>query len=401
MAAQNQNSKFVLQVYDGTRYRPCYIAPHATDKYYGDTKIVDTVNTPSKEGVAGDTTAASTSIVPSPKAVSDAIATALKNELLPAARAKHLTADGKDVTFGHKDGGTFTATWTNPLSTDHEKVTFTGVLPLSAIPQGAQERLVICDSIATVISKVKATPQEIQQGDVVQIPVKTTSYDSNHKTMYYMYQEYDKNKHGSLKDETLFNELFKEFTAGHAATADNSTHAQSAARLDQNSAGGTALPVYFSNGVPVSCSDTVGNIAKPVYMKGGTITACSDTVGNSTTPAYMKGGTITACTPYSDASVKHATSADTATKLSTSAGSTSAGSATQPVYFLNGIPLACKYTINESVPTGAKFTDTTYTALKNPYTLKISLTGGSTTSVTYDGSSEKTISIPIPIKVTN
>lgn len=45
--------------------------------------------------------------------------------------------------------------------------------------------------------------------------------------------------------------------------------------------------------------------------------------------------------------------ANTATALTSSAGS-----ATQPVYFSGGKPVACSYTINASVPSGAKFTDT-------------------------------------------
>ena len=40
--------------------------------------------------------------------------------------------------------------------------------------------------------------------------------------------------------------------------------------------------------------------------------------------------------------------------------STSAGSATQPVYFSGGKPVACTYTLGKSVPSDAKFTDTTY-----------------------------------------
>lgn len=40
---------------------------------------------------------------------------------------------------------------------------------------------------------------------------------------------------------------------------------------------------------------------------------------------------------------------------------TNAGSATQPVYFNNGIPVATTYTLGTSVPSGAKFTDTVYT----------------------------------------
>ena len=40
--------------------------------------------------------------------------------------------------------------------------------------------------------------------------------------------------------------------------------------------------------------------------------------------------------------------------------STSAGSGTQPIYFSSGKPTACSYTLEKSVPSTAKFTDTTY-----------------------------------------
>lgn len=46
-----------------------------------------------------------------------------------------------------------------------------------------------------------------------------------------------------------------------------------------------------------------------------------------------------------------------AAKLTTSAGST-----TQPVYFDGGVPKACTYSLNKTVPADAVFTDTTYTA---------------------------------------
>lgn len=49
-------------------------------------------------------------------------------------------------------------------------------------------------------------------------------------------------------------------------------------------------------------------------------------------------------------------SANSAVKLDTS----SAGSATQPVYFNGGKPTACSYTLGKSVPSNAVFTDTTY-----------------------------------------
>lgn len=41
---------------------------------------------------------------------------------------------------------------------------------------------------------------------------------------------------------------------------------------------------------------------------------------------------------------------------------TNAGSATQPVYFANGVPVATTYTLNKTVPSNAVFTDTTYSA---------------------------------------
>lgn len=50
-----------------------------------------------------------------------------------------------------------------------------------------------------------------------------------------------------------------------------------------------------------------------------------------------------------------AASADSAKKLTTNAGS-----ATQPVYFSNGVPVAITYTLGKSVPANAVFTDTTY-----------------------------------------
>lgn len=48
--------------------------------------------------------------------------------------------------------------------------------------------------------------------------------------------------------------------------------------------------------------------------------------------------------------------AATATALTSSAGS-----ATNPIYFSNGKPAACSYTLGKSVPSDAKFTDTVYT----------------------------------------
>ena len=49
-----------------------------------------------------------------------------------------------------------------------------------------------------------------------------------------------------------------------------------------------------------------------------------------------------------------------ATAVSANKLNTNAGSATQPIYFSKGVPVACTYTLGKSVPSDAKFTDTVY-----------------------------------------
>lgn len=73
------------------------------------------------------------------------------------------------------------------------------------------------------------------------------------------------------------------------------------------------------------------------------------TGNNKNTPVYLpnQAGTIITSATIGNQSVA------TATKLSTSAGS-----ATQPVYFKDGKPVATTYSLNKSVPANAKFTDT-------------------------------------------
>ena len=73
----------------------------------------------------------------------------------------------------------------------------------------------------------------------------------------------------------------------------------------------------------------------------------------------------------------------------------SAGSSTQPIYFSSGKPTACSYTLGKSVPSDAVFTDTTYTSLKNPYSLIIQGNGTTLTNGTYDGSAAKTVNITV------
>lgn len=65
---------------------------------------------------------------------------------------------------------------------------------------------------------------------------------------------------------------------------------------------------------------------------------------------------------YLSATTKYAGSSETG-GAATSANklNTNAGNATTPVYFSGGVPTALSYTIAKSVPSDAKFTDTTYT----------------------------------------
>lgn len=74
---------------------------------------------------------------------------------------------------------------------------------------------------------------------------------------------------------------------------------------------------------------------------------------------------------------------------------TNAGSATQPVYFADGVPKATTYTLGKSVPSDAKFTDTDtkVTSVDNHYTpsantnSQLSVDASSTTAATWNSTS--------------
>ena len=130
--------------------------------------------------------------------------------------------------------------------------------------------------------------------------------------------------------------------------------AASANKLNTN-AGSATQPIYFVNGVPKATTYTLG---KSVPSNA----VFTDTVYThpSTHPASMITGLAAVATSgkYSDLSgtpTSLPANGGTATKLSTDAGS-----ATQPVYFDNGVPVATTYTLGKSVPSDAKFTDTVY-----------------------------------------
>ncbi len=90
------------------------------------------------------------------------------------------------------------------------------------------------------------------------------------------------------------------------------------------------------------------------YTAKTTVDAGTNSVTKSVTLLDESGntqfsGTVTAPTFNGNAS--------TATKL----GTTTKGSATQPIYLNGGVPTPCTYTLGKSVPSNAVFTDTKYT----------------------------------------
>ena len=95
--------------------------------------------------------------------------------------------------------------------------------------------------------------------------------------------------------------------------------------------------------------DAKAPLASPALV--GTPTAPTATAGTNTTQI--------ATTAFVTTAVANKTSVASATSASklTSNG----GSATQPIYFENGVPKATNYSLEASVPSGAKFTDTVYT----------------------------------------
>lgn len=103
------------------------------------------------------------------------------------------------------------------------------------------------------------------------------------------------------------------------------------------------------------------------------------------TPSSGTANKITVPYATSAGSATSATSATTASKLSTNAGST-----TNPVYFTGGVPTACTYSLNKTVPSDAVFTDTNThrpiqvngTEILGNNTTALNLKAGSNVSIT-------------------
>lgn len=128
-----------------------------------------------------------------------------------------------------------------------------------------------------------------------------------------------------------------------------------------SNAGVRSVATGTANGtISVNTNGTAANVA----VKGlGTAAYTASTAYDA---AGAADSALASAKTYADgkvSAIKYAGSssaggaATSANKINTDAGST-----TQPVYFSNGIPVKTTYTLGASVPSGAKFTDTTYSA---------------------------------------
>lgn len=174
-------------------------------------------------------------------------------------------------------------------------------------------------------------------------------------------------------------------THSYAGSSSAGGAATSANKLNTN-AGSTLQPVYFSNGVPVATSYSVAkSVPADAKFTDTTYTAATtstDGLMSSTDKSKLNSiavstGTTKSVTVGSDTLTFGSNAFNSTTIPTTYAGSSSAGGVAtsaaklsntskvgdtnKPVYFTaNGVPAAISYTIEKSVPSDAKFTDTTY-----------------------------------------
>lgn len=186
--------------------------------------------------------------------------------------------------------------------------------------------------------------------------------------------------------------------------------AAQAGKLDPaTDAGGRQVPVYFANGQPAACGDTLnvnisgnavgavqanqlnpshdaGSSTRPIYFDGGQPALCGtslavDVTGNAGTADTLKtsrtialsGGATGTATAFDGsgnisipvtaldaskltgtASVNTTGNADTATQAGKLDPSTDAGSSTRPVYFDNGQPAQCGTSLAVDITGNAK-----------------------------------------------
>ena len=108
-------------------------------------------------------------------------------------------------------------------------------------------------------------------------------------------------------------------------------------------------------------------IATTILVKAVDVTGWSAVAPN--TAGSVPSGYTTKAISFSNGNMVGNLAGNASTASTATALSSNAGSATQPVYFSGGKPVACTYTLGKSVPSNAVFTDTnTWIALKGSTT---------------------------------
>ena len=142
-------------------------------------------------------------------------------------------------------------------------------------------------------------------------------------------------------DSTHYSDVYA--TTFHGALTGKAVSATTADKLGTD-AGNTSTPVYFDNGIPVTCSGDLSlNATSASKLK------ISDT-GNVSQPVYFSNGIPVAITgALSNDITGNASTATSATKLSNSDGDLNVGEPAKPIYFANGIPLQCESSLSVDI----------------------------------------------------
>ena len=190
----------------------------------------------------------------------------------------------------------------------------------------------------------------------------------NHNDTYYTETEID----------TL---LSNKANSSHTHTISNITNLQST--LDGKASTSHGTHVSYSTVVPVmDGSATVGTastVARSDHKHPTDTTRASQTDLDAL-EVVVSGKAASNHTHSYAGSSSVGGAATSANKLNTNAGS-----ATQPVYFANGIPVACTYTLGKSVPSNAVFTDTNTKVTNTLATTTKAYITGTTSATTNTG----------------
>lgn len=264
----------------------------------------------------------------------------------------HVTAGTNPTTlggYGITDAASKTHTHGNADITDLDAGKLTGTIDIARLPQGALERCVI---VADDTARFKLTTADVQKGDTVKVTGTKTMYfviDDTKLTSEDGYTVYTAGsatsvpwsgvteKPSSYKPSAHTHEIADvtglqgaldgKATAAQGAKADTAVQSVKIGTTEYKSGTGVTLPAY------------------PTTLPASDVYAWAKA---STKPSYTKSevglGNVDN-TADKDKSVKYATSAGSANSATSATTAsklgTNAGTASHPVYFANGIPVAC------------------------------------------------------------